>query len=249
MKRPRTPGGRQRGQHGLGIRHLRHTPGIHETRDFDALEAAGHQAPDELHLGVGGQHLGLALQAIARPDFDDFDALLVHVRILSFGPPWALGSLAPVIQRAAMTDTQPSRGALADLRVLELGTLIAGTFLRPIARRHGGGGHQDRGARPGRSHAPLGPAAARHTFSVVAGDRPQQEGHHTGPATGRRPEPIQALGSQIRRRHRELPAGARWRNGTAAGRCFRASTHASYWSACRASGRPGPTPSGPVTAA
>ena len=64
--------------HRLGIRHLGHAPGVHETRDFDALEATGREAADELHLGVRGQHLRLTLQAIARPDFDDFDALPVH---------------------------------------------------------------------------------------------------------------------------------------------------------------------------
>jgi hypothetical protein len=46
---------RQRRQDRLGIRHLRHALGIHETRHFDARAAGVDQAADELDLRGGRQ--------------------------------------------------------------------------------------------------------------------------------------------------------------------------------------------------
>ncbi len=71
---------RQRGQHRLGIGHLRHALGIHEARHFHAAQPGGHQAADELDLGGGRQHLRFALQAVARPDFNDLDGGRFHGR-------------------------------------------------------------------------------------------------------------------------------------------------------------------------
>ncbi len=65
----------QRGQHLLGVGHLRHALRVDEAGDLEAARAAGDQALDERDLRGRGHHPRFALQAIARPDFDDLDAL------------------------------------------------------------------------------------------------------------------------------------------------------------------------------
>ncbi len=72
-----------------------------------------------------------------------------------------------------------------------------GSLLWSVARRHGRRSDQGRGAGPGRSHAPLGPAATRHAVGLVAGHRTQQEGHYARSSAVRGPEPFQRLGTEI----------------------------------------------------
>ena len=61
-------------QHVLGIGHLRHALRVHEARDLDTPQAAVDGALDELDLDRRRHDARLALQAVARPDFDDLDA-------------------------------------------------------------------------------------------------------------------------------------------------------------------------------
>ncbi len=63
---------------GLGVRHLRHPPRIHEARDFDAPDSGIDGTTDELDLHVGRNQGGLVLQAVARPDLHDADAARVR---------------------------------------------------------------------------------------------------------------------------------------------------------------------------
>jgi len=66
---------RQRLHDGLGIGHLRDAARIDETRDLDAPDAGVDGAADEFQLDGRGDGGGLVLQAVARADFDDPDAL------------------------------------------------------------------------------------------------------------------------------------------------------------------------------
>src|SRR5688500_15666434 len=65
---------RQAPEDGLGVRHLRHAPRIHEARDLDAPDPGVDGAANELELHRGRNRGGLVLQAVARPDLDDADA-------------------------------------------------------------------------------------------------------------------------------------------------------------------------------
>ena len=74
----RTRRGCERREHAFGVRHLWHAFGIHETRDFDTPQPGALQAAYELDLCRRRQNLRLALQAIARPDFNDLDCMGIH---------------------------------------------------------------------------------------------------------------------------------------------------------------------------
>ena len=80
----------------------------------------------------------------------------------------------------------PSALPLDDLRVVELGQLLAGPVLRPAARRLRRRGHQGRGPGHGRPDAPVGPGEAARQVAVVAGRGAQQEVGHLRPAHRRR---------------------------------------------------------------
>ena len=62
------------------VGHLRQRLGAHEGTDLHALEAAGRQLLDKLDLGFGRDERFDSLEAIARGNFKDFDAL--HVLIV-----------------------------------------------------------------------------------------------------------------------------------------------------------------------
>ena len=55
------------------LRHLGDVLGMHEARDLHATNAGIDRPLDKLDLGVGRQDLRLALQTVARADFDDRD--------------------------------------------------------------------------------------------------------------------------------------------------------------------------------
>ena len=61
--------------HHLGVvRHLRHPLGADKAGDLDLFQAGGLQAVHQFDLDGGGHRLLLVLQAVARADFDQFDA-------------------------------------------------------------------------------------------------------------------------------------------------------------------------------
>lgn len=57
----------------VGIGHLRHPPGVHETHGLDPAEPCPDGAGDELDLGGGGEGRRVGLQAVPRCDLDDLD--------------------------------------------------------------------------------------------------------------------------------------------------------------------------------
>ena len=63
---------------GFRIGHLGNALRIDETGHFDTCESRGPQPADELDLGGGREHLGLALQPIPGSDLDDLDARWIH---------------------------------------------------------------------------------------------------------------------------------------------------------------------------
>jgi len=65
---------RERREDGLGIGHLRHSPGIDEAGDLDAAQAGSRDTIDEVHLDRCRQGLRLRLQAVTRPHLDDLDS-------------------------------------------------------------------------------------------------------------------------------------------------------------------------------
>ena len=78
----------------------------------------------------------------------------------------------------------PSPGALAGVRVIEMGQLIAGPFAGKTLGRFRRRGHQDRAAGRGRPAAQVAPAQGRH-FGVVAGAVAQQALGRARPAQPR----------------------------------------------------------------
>ena len=60
-------------QHLFRIRHLRHFLRVDKARHLETAQPGIDQSLDELNLGGSGHDPRLALQPIARPDFDDFD--------------------------------------------------------------------------------------------------------------------------------------------------------------------------------
>ena len=89
--------------------------------------------------------------------------------------------------------------------------------LRATAGRFRRGGDQDRASGPGRPHAQLGAREGQRQVALVAGRRPQQEGHHAGPAPGRRAGPAEAAGREVRLRAGEFPSGNDGEMGTRLG--------------------------------
>ena len=53
-------------EHLAGVGELGDHVGAHEARQLDALKPRGREQLDQAHLDVGGQHLGLVLEAVAR---------------------------------------------------------------------------------------------------------------------------------------------------------------------------------------
>ena len=86
--------------------------------------------------------------------------------------------------RSATADGRVNEhGPLTGVRVLELGSFIAGPVRRAAARRLRRRRHQGRAARRRRPDAPLG-RHPRRRQPVVADDRPQQALDHARPAPG-----------------------------------------------------------------
>ena len=98
-------------------------------------------------------------------------------------------------------------GPLAGLRVIELGTLLAGPFTGPPARRLGRRDHQGRGAGQARPDPRVGQGALPGPLALVAGAVAQQEVHHAQPPRGARAGAAARARRARRRRDRELPPG------------------------------------------
>ena len=64
---------RQSRHHRFGIGHLRHALRIHEAGNFYPADASIDEPADQLQLERSREHVGLALQAVARTHFDDFE--------------------------------------------------------------------------------------------------------------------------------------------------------------------------------
>ena len=62
-------------EHLLGIRQLRNDIRAHERRQLDPVETCAAEQLDEPELVGGRDHLGLVLEAVARPDLADAHAL------------------------------------------------------------------------------------------------------------------------------------------------------------------------------
>ena len=123
-----------------------------------------------------------------------------------------------------MSDTPLNRGALADLRVLELGTLIAGPFCGQLLG--------DMGAEVIKVEAPGQGDPMRHW-----GPQPRDQPSVWWPVIGRNKKGItldlrQAEGQSLFKdlvarkptSSSRISVPARWRSGSAAGKSYRAST-------------------------
>ena len=121
--------------------------------------------------------------------------------------------LAPLHPRLARMDThyiqlqasqRPVAVALAGLKVLELGQLIAGPFAGKTLGEFGADVDQDRAARRRRPAAQLAPAQGRH-LGLVAGAVAQQALDRARPAATGRPGHRAQADRRGRRADRELP--------------------------------------------
>ena len=64
-------GRRERGEHRLGVGHLRHAGGVDEAGHLDPAGPGGDRPVDELDLVLGREHGLLVLQPVARRHLDD----------------------------------------------------------------------------------------------------------------------------------------------------------------------------------
>ena len=62
-----------RGDHLLGVGHLRHARRVDEAHGLDARHAGGGEPVDELGAGRRAENLGVVLEAVARSDVADGD--------------------------------------------------------------------------------------------------------------------------------------------------------------------------------
>ena len=137
------------------------------------------------------------------------------------------------------------------------------------AGRHPGarGGHPDRRARsPGGCSATWVPTSSRsnhpaHPDPLRTWGQAELDGHHvfwtvharnkTGrhprPASAERPRTVPRSGREVRHHGGELPSGHAGEVGSGLRRSQRTQFGASSWSGCRATARPGPTPTRPAT--
>ena len=58
-------------QHLGGVGELGEHVGAHEARDLEARQPGARERVDQLHLALGGDHVGLVLEAVARADLPD----------------------------------------------------------------------------------------------------------------------------------------------------------------------------------
>src|SRR5690606_4138658 len=116
--------------HFLGIGHLRHALGMYKTADFETPDPGIEGTGDELDLDGCRQNLGLALESVAGSDFNDRNVLCLLAHGLT-------GRVNSAILYTGVSDTRITvmaneqksvAGPLAGLRLVEMGTLLAGPF-------------------------------------------------------------------------------------------------------------------------
>lgn len=138
-------GRRKRGNHRVRISHARNKSGIDETGNFDPPQPGNAEAANQFNLVMRGKRDGLVLQPVPGRNLDDRHTVAGRVHGTSvlgiaydigFRKPFPLTYprhwihfTRPTGARPRMTDAlQPSRGPLADLRIIETGQLLAGPF-------------------------------------------------------------------------------------------------------------------------